>query len=338
MKKEFILIVLLLVSSCATGYTPEFEESKTKDLVETFSIETKKYNHFATKKIQVKKRIKKKLKIAKVVPAQILVKKDKSSTQYADDYPEIFKSYNKKYKKYWSQSVPKIMHGERFTFKLSYLGLTAGFVKLTTGENVSIAGKEAYHFHAQLKSADYYSYIYSLNDSLDSYVSKDNFIPLKFSLIQRESGQNVDDLQIFKQSEYKTHYWYYRLKKGKEKRIENEKYIPKYFQDSFSAIHFVRSFPLKVGDEYEFPVVTRAKVWLIKIKVEKKEEIYILGKKILAIKLNAETRFPGVLKKKGAINFWYSADSTKKLLKFSAKIKLGSVKGELIDYKGGSAQ
>ena len=145
----------------------------------------------------------------------------------------------------------------------------------------------------------------------------------------------MDDLQLFDHEKHKTFFWYKRLKKGKTKTRHVEAFIPKHFQDSFSSLFFVRGLPLKTGDVYQFPIMTRAKTWLIKMKVAKKEHITIMGKKILAIRVNAETHFPGVLKKKGDIIFWYSADLERRLLKFQANVKIGAIKGELVDYTSG---
>ena len=75
--------------------------------------------------------------------------------------------------------------------------------------------------------------------------------------------------------------------------------------------------------------------WLLKIEVMGEEVISINGSDINAFKLKAETHFPGVLQKSGDINFWYSADETRKLVKFQAKIKIGSIYGELVEYKPG---
>ena len=65
------------------------------------------------------------------------------------------------------------------------------------------------------------------------------------------------------------------------------------------------------------------------------EIISVNGNDINAHRLKAETHFPGVLQKSGDINFWYSADESKKLVKFQAKIKIGSILGELVEYKPG---
>ena len=119
----------------------------------------------------------------------------------------------------------------------------------------------------------------------------------------------------------------------KEEKIES--YIPRYTQDSFSALQFVRGLPLVKGDNYEFPVSTRGKAWLLTADVLGEEVININSKDIKAIKVKAETHFPGVLQKSGDILFWYAADENRRLLKFQAKVKIGSILGEMVDYKPG---
>ena len=252
-----------------------------------------------------------------------------------DPYPEVFSQYDRISKKIWPKAKPIIDIGEKFVFQVSYLGITAGHIQMETRKPVKIGGEKAYHFSAKLRSARYYSYIYTLDDSLDSYVTQNEFIPMKYVLAQRESSQTVDDLQLFDREELKTYHWYKRIKHGKLKEVELTKHIPRYFQDSFSALHFVRSLPLKKGDLYEFPIVTRGKIWILKLKVERTETIEVMDEDVSAIRINAETRFPGVLEKRGDILFWFSADEKKKLLKFEAQVKIGSVAGELVEYKAG---
>ncbi len=277
----------------------------------------------------------------KTNPPQKVVDSDKleegkiKQDESVEPYPEEFLLYDKVSKKIWPKTKPIIDIGEKFVFQVSYLGITAGHIQMETKAPVKVGGKDAYHFSAKLRSARYYSYIYTLDDSLDSYVSQDDFIPMKYVLAQRESSQSVDDLQLFDREELKTYHWYKRVKHGKLKEVELTKYVPEYFQDSFSALHFVRSLPLSEGDQYEFPIVTRGKIWMLKLKVERIESIEVMDKDTQAIRINAETSFPGVLEKKGDILFWFSADDKKKLLKFEAQVKIGSVGGELVEYEAG---
>lgn len=268
--------------------------------------------------------------------AQDVAEIEKKENPLPKDYPEKFLKYDEEAKKVWDIFSPKIFLNEAHIFEISYLGITAGTIRLETRPPVKLANEPAYHFKVKLKSAEYYNYIYRLNDSLESYVRIRDFMPLKFKLVQRESGQEVDDLQVFDHSTNKTTFWYRKLKKGKEKKDKKEKYMPLHFQDSFSVLQFVRGLPLKLGEKYEFPIVTRTKVWIAKMDVVNTlDKVTVANKTFSAIKVKAETRFPGVLKKRGDVIFWFSNDAQRRLLKFQAKIKIGSVKGELVKFEPG---
>lgn len=364
-----LITACVILASCATKKDTDFLEFSSEDVENSLKIDDKKLEKFKLKKStkveiknssQQKSSLKykgKKKEKSRIGEAQSLSKEDsreapsagiqksklslKKETpvriKYPEGYPEEFKKYDLKSAPAWNSFQPTIYLGEKHTFKVSYLGITAGFIKMETLPKVNLGDTEVFHLKAKMRSARYYKYIYSLDDSIESFVTTSNFLPLKYILLQRESAQKVDDLQLFDHSELKTYHFYKRLKRGKRKEVELEKPIPHFFQDSFSALYFVRGFPLKKGDRYEFPIVTRGKIWILKILVEGKEEIEVGDKTFQAIKINAETRFPGVLEKKGDILFWYSADKIRKLLKFEAQVKIGSVEGELIEYIPGES-
>ena len=354
------LILIPLLSTCASKSDRRFVDLSKEKVEESFDIgkstldkfkvvekaDKKKTEKKPIKKVQKKKIVKKtepkkkkpevkKEKIVEVKIEDAEVEVEPKKFQYPEGYPERFLDYDKVAAPLWTDFKPKIYPDEEFVFEVSFLGITAGHIKMTAEPLVEVAGEDAFHFKAHMRSARYYKYIYELDDTLESFVSKETFRPIKYTLIQRESAQSVDDLQFFDQEKMKTLLFYKRLKRGQLKKIEKEEWIPRYFQDSYSALYFVRGFPLKLGDKYEFPIVTRGKIWILKMKVEKKEKIKIMGKWTRAIRIAAETRFPGVLKKKGDILFWYSDDDRKKLLKFQAKVKIGSVEGELVEYREG---
>jgi len=251
-------------------------------------------------------------------------------------YPDTYVEYDNRFKETWKSFKPILFIGEEFTMSIKYLGLSAGTAQITTLEPVFMGEQKVWHIKAKLKSADYYKYIYQLDDSIESYISTESFLPLKYQLIQRESAQEIDDLQLFDADKLKTFFWYRRLKKGIVNKQEQSNHIPKYVQDSFSALYFARGLPLVKGVVYEYPVVTRAKIWIIKLEVVAREEIIFQKSKIMALKIKAETRFPGILKKKGDINFWISDDKKRLFLKFNAKVKIGSISGDLLEYKNPS--
>jgi hypothetical protein len=325
-----ILLILSFLNSCSTikdlafkkrddlvktDISEDFHLKKDKEILEKFK------DHKVTSNNTKNKKVKKKRKTIKRSIASV---SSKSKEVTFDEYEH-----------FWTKSRPIVDVGEFFVFEVSYFGITAGHVKLTTESEKVVNGEPRYHFNASMRSARFYSTLYSLDDSIDSYLDKKSFLPVKYVLTQRESGQSVDDLQIFDHDKNETHVFYKRLKKGKKKTYRKIASIPTSFHDSYSAIHFVRSFPLRVGDKYEFPVITRGKKWILKVDTLKHEFIKIMGEKIKAVKIKAETHYPGVLEKKGDIHFWFSADKHKKLLKFDAKVKIGTVTGDLVEYQKG---
>ncbi|TNF31283.1 MAG: DUF3108 domain-containing protein [Deltaproteobacteria bacterium] len=367
----FSLISISLFSGCASK-KGNFTDQVSPDLVETFDLEDSKFDKFkVVEEESLKKEEEKKEpeKVTEVPKKKIIEKKSEKKTakkkttpvpekkkeetpkpekkvvkivdnseeevEEESEYPENFVKYDKASRKIWDKFKPNAYPGEEFVIKISYLGVTAGHIKVRVRNKVKVAGKTAYHFSAHLKSAEYYSMIYKLDDKIETYVDINEFIPIKYSLIQRESGKDVDDLQLFDHNTKTTYFWYKRKKDGKTTKREMTTFIPNYFQDNFSALFFVRGLPLNPGDHYTFPLVTRGKILLMDMKYERSEIIEIMDKDVKAIRIEAQMLFPGLMQKKGRITFWYSADDVRRILKFEAKVKIGSIEGELVDYKAG---
>lgn len=247
-----------------------------------------------------------------------------------------FKSWDIESKRVWDKFSPIVSVGEEMIYEISFLGVLAGHVKLLTKKPTKVANKDVYHFYAQLKSGRWYDFIYKLDDYLETFIDKESFRPLKYSLIQRETKQNVDDLQLFDFEKGETYLDYYREKDGVKKKENKVEPIPSYFQDSYSALPFLRGVEMKVGDKHQFPIVTRGKIWLLRYEVIGEEEVKVEGKWIQALKVKAETQFPGVLEKRGDILFWFDTTELRRPVKFQAKVKIGSIEGLLIDYKPGT--
>lgn len=331
--------------------TKDFQESETVDVkkiapgatvVDGDSIKIPEPEKKSDKKKKEKEKEKKlketevkkpETKAAPVAEAAV-VPKDQGPV-YPVDYPEEYKTYDQKSKNVWERFVPKFYSGEQSVMAITYMGVTAGYITITSKGLAKIKDKTVYHYYARFKSNDSFRYFYWLDDYIESYVEKDTFLPLKYQLVQREKKQNVDDLQLFDFDKMMTYHWFKKVKDGETKNDKIEKPLPRYAQDSFSALQFVRGLPLNKGDTYEVPVVTRGKIWMLKVDVDGVESTSVNGKNVKAIKIRAETSFPGVLKQSGYIIFWYGPDADRKLLKFQAKVKIGSIYGELVDYKPG---
>ncbi|EPZ49875.1 PF11306 family protein [Bacteriovorax sp. BAL6_X] len=354
MKNIFSLsLIALLLFGCAGALMKS--DSDDVDLVEIFSSEeSETLDKFKTTDSELEKptappisssieekrigRVEKaKEKVVKAKPVVKETPKVKVNPQESEDYPKVFLNFDKESQKYWDSYRPIFFEGEEFKYEISWSIFKAGIATISTQPMAKIGEKEVLHVNALLESAEYFEGIYKLKDTLDVYVDADKgkFSSLKYEMKQRESGQIVDDLQLFDHDELKTYFFYNRLKKGKTKKVKKVEYLPRYFTDSFSALYFIRGIPMKIGTSFDFPIITRGKAWLLKATVDDIENITVMEKSYKAYKITAQTEFPGVLKKSGDINFWISTDESRTVLKFSAKVKIGTVKGELISHKAG---
>lgn len=360
-----IILTSLLFTSCSSNkqkgsldvndqdVVTQFDLSE--DLLEKFS--NKKSDPSKNKKTKVKetaKKIKSKKhpKITKkvatkvspknIVPTPEIEKKIdtpspvENSPQKHTDYPKKFIKFDRVSKKIWKGYKENIYINESAVYKMKYLGVTAGYITLNIDPMTRINDQESFHFKALVKTANYYSMIYWLNDTLNSYVSREEFLPVKYVLSQREKKQDIDDLQLFDREKLKTFFLYRKFKNGKTHKKNEVKSIPYYFQDSFSSIYFLRGLDMKIGSQIEYPIVNKARYWILKMKVVAIETLDIMGRDVQAFKIAAETKFPGVLKKSGDIFFWFATDSTRRLLKFEGKVKIGSIEGELVKFTPGT--
>ncbi len=338
MKTLWLTVLLLGLGSCASWKQKDFE----KDL--------KKHPEAETVITQEQAPILEKFEVTDVVekPAPAVKEKlkttDKKITSAPKkvipapvkslpaDYPPEMIATNEKAKKVWDVYKSNHHVDEKVFLDIHYLGMTVGKIMVTNMGKKMIDNKEVWHFNARFKSAPFYSNIYELDDAVDTYVTTDKFLSVKYTVIQRESKQNIDDIQLLDHEALKV-YWLYhsmRLSDGKKKNKKEEKFIPYFSIDPFSTLFFYQGLPLKNGDLYEIPVVNKGKVLIMRAKVLARETIETEMGSRKAIKLQATTQYTGDKLKSGDMTFWFSDDEKRSLLKAQAKISLGTVTADIV--------
>lgn len=247
------------------------------------------------------------------------------------DYPVGLVNLNSKAEKVWKSYRSNHVVGDKLMMDINYLGMTVGKIVVVNNGKKMINGKEVWHFHSRFKSAPFYSNIYELDDTVDTYVTTDQFLSIRYSLIQRETKQDVDDLQLHDRDQMKT-FWFYKQKKsdGTIRNKEKNAFIPFFSIDPFSVLFFYQGLPLKYGDLYEIPIINKSKILVLKSEVEGRETIETEKGKVRAIRVHATTRYSGETLKSGDLYFWFSDDSRRTLLKAQAKIKIGSVTADIV--------
>ncbi len=299
-------------------------------VIKTTASKTKPTKKQNKNKIKKQKRVKKKVTQKLEPQTKKLVTKKKVA--YPKDYPEAYKAIDKETKKYWTKVKPVLFEGEEAYLDINYMGVSTGKIALTTKPKTKLGEEDVYHFHARVKTSKFYSYLYELDDKVDTYVSTKDFSPIKFSLIQRESGQNIDDLQLFDKEKLQSYTFYKRVTKEKTKKSKGVKPIPSRFQDPLSIVFFLRGLPMEKGNSFIIPIMNKGKLLTLNAKIDGIERIETeIGNKD-AFKVTASTKYSGDTLKSGDMEFWFSSDERRIFLKFKAKIKIGAISGDIEKY------
>ena len=115
----------------------------------------------------------------------------------------------------------------------------------------------------------------------------------------------------------------------KEKRQEWE--MLDYSQNVFSCFYYLRTFNWDIGVENAFRVTDDGKNLVFKAKGIRKEKIKTDAGEFNAIVIKPEVQLRGIAQAVGDIYMWLSDDERKFLLKFEAKIKIGSLYSEITE-------
>ncbi len=336
-----LCLAILLLGSCASWKQKDFEKDLESPVTGTPAItevQAPILEKFEVTEVVVEKKaasVKEKPKT--IAPKKnVIVKKETEvpvkAPEVPADYPPEMLIINEKAKKVWDAYKSNHHVDEKIYLDIHYLGMTVGKIMVTNKGKKMVDNKEVWHLHARFKSAPFYSNIYELDDTVDTYVTTDKFLSVKYTVIQRESKQNIDDIQLLDHEALKV-YWLYhskRLADGKIKNKKEKKFIPYYSIDPFSTLFLYQGLSLKNGDIYEIPVVNKGKVLIMRTRVEARETIETETGIRKAIRLQATTAYTGDKLKSGDMTFWFSDDEKRSLLKARAKISLGSVTADIV--------
>lgn len=341
-----LILALLIFAGCSSWKQKDFEKELAKRVEEvapqvaTTPKDEKLLEKFEVQKVEEPKSVsrpvvqRKKIVAKKNVPTKKVPEPSKvlQPKPLPKDYPEELLTINEKAKKVWEVYRPNHFVNQKTFLDIHYLGMTVGKIMVMNQGKKMMNNKEVWHFHARFKSAPFYSHIYELDDTVDTYVTTDQFLSSKYSLIQRETKQSIDDLQVYDRDQLST-FWFYHQKKSdgsvKDKKVQ--KFIPYFSIDPFSVLFFYQGLPLRNGDVYEIPLINKGKTLILKSVVEGREVIETAKGNKRAIKIHATTKYTGATFKSGDLYFWFSDDNQRTMLKAKAKIKIGSVTADIVD-------
>ena len=354
MKKIFLFLILL--SSCRTMKILKYEredllskniEFEKQVVVKSVEIEVKKsesLNLNAPQTVQTpSNQVKKEAQLAKVkekILEKVKVKKNKPKLAPVQDVqlrrqPDIEDDEGFNFLRRPPSDPFRV--GEKVVHSVSYFGTEAGRLTLQTMPYLDVNNKKSYHFQIGLSTSSLYSKVYSVDDTVDTFMDFESLVPHVFKLSLRETGKLQHSQGYFNHDTLKANYWEkkYTEKNGQEDTKKTWDLLP-FSQNAFSGIFYMRIFDWKIGKSYSFRVSDDEKNVIFKGTAIAKEKLSTDAGNFNAIKIKADIVSRGALSSAGNIYFWVSDDDRKLILKIEAEIKIGRLVSEIVEIEKGT--
>lgn len=222
--------------------------------------------------------------------------------------------------------------GEWFKFEMSYSGFVkAGNATMTVKES-NLDGKEVFHVVGKGWTTGAIKWFFKVKDRYESYFDKETGAPYKF-IRKIDEGGHTKDIEItfdHENQKAKIH----NKKHKKVTTVATEKDV----QDMVSMYYYLRNkidiAALKKGDEIKTNMFFDEENYGFKLKYLGTEIIKTDFGKVKAVKFRPYVMAGRVFKEEESLTLWVSADDNKIPLKIKADLAVGSLRAELVAFKG----
>lgn len=228
------------------------------------------------------------------------------------------------------------MSGEWFKFRMSYSGwFKAGEATLKVEEK-RLAGKPVFHVVGKGKTTGLANAFFRVRDRYESYFDKETGVPYKF-IRKIDEGGHTKDIEI--EFDHQKQQAFVNNKKHKKmKTFSTEKDV----QDMVSMYYHLRNSinvsALEIGDEIETNMFFDEENFGFKLKYLGKETIKVDANgtkvKVKSLMFRPYVMAGRVFKEEESLTLWVSADKNRIPLKIKADLAVGSLRADLVQFKG----
>lgn len=226
--------------------------------------------------------------------------------------------------------------GEKVVHAVTYFAMNAGFLTLETKNFVQVNGKKSYQFKTSIRSSDFFSSFYSVDDVAVTMVDFESLVPWVYKLSVKESGHVREAQWIFDPASMSAKFWEKKVtkKNGPEER-QFEWEIQPFAQNVFSTAFYMRVFDWSIGSENKFRVAHDKENLVFSGKAIRKEKLKTAIGEFDTIVIKPEFTLHGKFQPSGENYIWITDDERKLVVRIESKIRIGSLVSEVIELVPG---
>ncbi|MFB6346530.1 MAG: DUF3108 domain-containing protein [bacterium] len=221
-----------------------------------------------------------------------------------------------------------IQVGESIRLRATYLGLTAGYITITTNSG-TIGNRPLYKLSLKARTGGMVEYLYTLEDRFTSYFDRKGLFSWGYDYHQLHNGENETRTVRY------NHRGGYFTKNGERKSS-----IKKYTQDLLSTLYYVRAQDLSEKKRIEFPLQSDDESYDVTLEINRDARVATKDgwvdsyeiRPILDKSLHKEAAREHVESISG-IRIWLSKDDRRVPLKISFPATFGHLSAFLEEYR-----
>ena len=215
--------------------------------------------------------------------------------------------------------------GETLRYTVSWLGITAG--ELVMRVNTVANRQETFSLDLTARSAGLLEVFYPVEDTFRTIVQGRMRLPRRHEMQQKEGRRVNSKLTLYDQENFRVSY-----RKNDEPADVYQLDGP--MHNEFSSFFFMRALSFAGDSPMIVPTFADKKRHEVKVTVEGKEEQEsVLGKK-KTLKVQPHLKFKGLYEKIGDPLVWLTDDAWRIPTRIQAKIVIGALTAELVEYTG----
>ncbi len=228
----------------------------------------------------------------------------------------------------FSADIVSLNPGEKLIYRLKLFNFPIGHQEFKIEKSVQLKGHFVYPLSSQIKTSEFISKFFRLDDKMESWVEVNSFFP-RWVKIDFHEARDYRNFEIEINPEQGKVIIEDRIKEKTWER-ELDKYAPLRPLDLLSLIYWLRTQPLKVGKT--IPVL------LLDCNTLEKIEIEIAKKAKIETPAGTFEAFLCCYQGKTDIKVWFSADEAHLPVQMWVKTTVGTLIASLVDVVWDSSE
>lgn len=221
--------------------------------------------------------------------------------------------------------------GEKLTYKIYWGSIPVARAEVTTGwveqgGPEEDPGRRLIFIRLRTRSNGFLDKIYPVNDTIESIVDPETFLPVSFFKALNEGTFHAERRTIFDRENGVAHFEDFRKNKKVEIPIEPDT------RDVLTFMYAARRERFPVGTTQKFRVLEDDKIYDLWVKATRIDRIKLPERgRVSSVKLEPEAAIQGLFVRKGKVTLWVSDDEKRVMTRLDGSAPVASIRGLLVD-------